>query len=90
MKLRQHADKIAYFFIAFAVYLLIRSLIIYMGGSVLTSVLYTSIAVSLLASNIPRVLDIPIRYAYPARCVEYFSFCASVIFFIILCIKHIL
>ena len=89
MKPRQHADKIAYFFIAFAIYLLIRSIAIHTGDGSLTSLLYVSIAISLLASNVPRVLDIPMHYAYPVRCVEYFSFFASVICFIILCLKHI-
>lgn len=85
----KHSDKFAYFFIAFAVYLLIRSLAICMADGSLTSLLYIFIAVSLLASNIPRVLDIPLHYAYPLRCMEYFTFFASVICFIVLCIKHI-
>lgn len=88
MKLK-HSDKFAYFFIAFAIYLLVRSVTMCLVDASLTSLLYIFIAVSLLASNIPRVLDIPLHYAYPLRCTEYFSFTASVICFIILCIKHI-
>ncbi len=88
MKLRQHADKIAYFFIAFAIYLLIRCL--HRGLSPLTSLLYVSIAISLLSSNIPRVLDLPMHYAHPLRMVEYASFAASVCCFMILCLKHLM
>lgn len=87
MKMK-HTDKFAYFFIAFAIYLLVRSVSMCFALASLTSLLYIFIALSLLASNIPRVLDIPMHYVYPLRCVEYFSFTASVICFIILCVKY--
>ncbi len=89
MKLRQHADKIAYFFIAFAIYLLIRS-IFQRGLSPLTSLLYVSIAISLLSSNVPRVMDLPMHFAHPLRRVEYVSFIVSVSCFLLLCLKHML
>ena len=88
--MRKHGDKLAYFFIAFAIILLIRGL----GGigklTVTTILLYVSIAVSLLASNMPRVLDIPLHYAYPVRCVEYFTFGTAVVCFIALCLHHMI
>lgn len=88
--MQKHGDKIAYFFIAFAIILLVRAL----GGighlTVTTIMLYVSIAVSLLASNMPRVLDIPLHYAYPVRCVEYFTFGTAVVCFIALCLHHML
>ena len=84
----KHKDKPAYFFIAFAIILLIRAL----GGighlTITTVMLYVSIAVSLLASNMPRVLDLPLHYAYPVRCVEYFTFGTAVMCFIALCLHH--
>ena len=88
--MQKHGDKIAYFFIAFAIILLVRAL----GGigrlTVTTIMLYVSIAVSLLASNMPRVLDIPLHYAYPVRCVEYFTFGTAVVCFIALCLHHMI
>ena len=88
--MQKHRDKLAYFFIAFAIILLIRAL----GGigrlTVTTIMLYVSIAVTLLASNMPRVLDIPLHYAYPVRCVEYFTFGTAVVCFIALCLHHML
>lgn len=89
-QLRMHADKLAYFFIAFAIILLIRALAGIGQLSVATIMLYVSISVSLLASNMPRVLDIPLHYAYPVRCVEYFTFFTAVACFLLLCLNHIM
>ncbi|MGO5485708.1 hypothetical protein ACTQV0_04685 [Selenomonas montiformis] len=89
MNARKQADKIAYFFIAFAVYLLIRAFSTYLIIPLVNVLLYVSIALSLLASNVPRVMDIPLHYAYPVRCVEYFTFCIAIVCFIALCIRHI-
>ena len=90
LHLRMHADKLAYFFIAFAIILLIRALAGIGQLSVATIMLYVSISISLLASNMPRVLDIPLHYAYPVRCVEYFTFCTAVACFLALCLGHII
>ena len=84
-----HNDKIAYFFIAFALYLLIRAFSESASAPLTIILLYVSIAISLLSSNVPRVMDIPLHYAYPVRCVEYFTFCISIVCFIALCIRHI-
>ena len=84
-----HNDKIAYFFIAFALYLLIRAFSESASAPLTIILLYVSIAISLLSSNVPRVMDIPLHYAYPVRCVEYFTFCIAIVCFIALCIRHI-
>mgnify|MGYP004502352691 len=89
MNVRLHADKIAYFFIAFALYLLIRAFATCAVSPLVNVMLYVAIATSLLASNIPRVLDIPLHYAYPVRCVEIFTFGIAVVCFIVLCLRHL-
>lgn len=85
-----HADKFAYFFIAFAVVLLLKAFTICHNSPLANVLLYIAIAISLLASNIPRVIDIPIHYAAPVKRVEYFTFFIAVICFITLCIRHLL
>lgn len=89
MNIRPRADKIAYFFIAFAIYLLLRAFATALVTPLVNVLLYVSIATSLLASNIPRVIDIPLHYAYPVRCIELFTFGVSVVCFIALCLRHI-
>ncbi|TYZ24098.1 hypothetical protein [Selenomonas ruminis] len=89
MNIRLHADKLAYFFIAFAIYLLIRAFATALMIPLVNVLLYVSIATSLLASNVPRVIDIPLHYAYPIRCVEFFTFGIAIVCFIVLCLKHI-
>ncbi|WP_298462762.1 hypothetical protein [uncultured Mitsuokella sp.] len=84
-----HNDKIAYFFIAFALYLLIRAFAESSSGSLTIILLYVSIAISLLASNVPRVMDIPLHCVYPVRCVEIFSFGLAIVCFIVLCMHYI-
>ena len=90
MNARMHADKVAYFFIAFAVYLLLRAFSVYRTAPLVNVLLYVAIAVSLLTSNVPRVLDIPLHYAYPVRCVEYFTFGIAMVCFIALWLRHII
>ena len=85
----RHADKLAYFFIAFAVVLLLKALAICTVGPFINVLLYASISISLLASNVPRVLDIPLQFAYPVKRIEYFTFFIAVVCFIALCIRHI-
>jgi hypothetical protein len=50
--------------------------------------LYLSVAISLLASNVPRVMDLPLHAAYPLRCLELFSFGLAVVCFIVLCLRR--
>ena len=82
------ADKIAYFFIAFALYLLLRAFSEVHVAPLTNILLYVSIAISLLASNIPRVVDIPLHCVYPIRCVEIFSFGLALVCFLVLCMLH--
>lgn len=89
MNFRDHADKIAYFFIAFALFLIVRSFVMYRTEPPLNMLLYMSIAISLLASNVPRVLDIPMHYAHPARRIEFFFFFLSLLCFVALCLAHV-
>ena len=89
MNVRWHTDKLAYFFIAFALYLIVRTLATCATSSLVNILLYIAIAVSLLASNVPRVLDIPLHYAYPVRCVEIFTFGIAIVCFIVMCLHHI-
>ena len=84
-----HADKLAYFFIAFAVVLILKAIAVCMSSPFVNVLLYISVAISLLASNIPRVMDIPIHYVLPIRKVEYFTFFIAVICFIVLGVRHI-
>lgn len=83
------ADKLAYFFIAFAIYLLLRAFATAPVLPLVNVLLDVSIAASLLASNIPRVIDIPLHYAYPVKCIEFFTFGVSVVCFLALCLRHI-
>lgn len=80
-------DKIAYFFIAFSLYLL-RAFAEAHTAPLTNILLYVSIAISLLASNIPRVVDIPLHCVYPVRCVEIFSFGLAIVCFLVLCMRH--
>ena len=54
-----HGDKVAYFFIAVGVYLLLRAFAEAKVSSLTVELLYVSIAISLLTSNVPRVVDVP-------------------------------
>jgi len=83
------AEKFAYFFIAFAVFILLKALVFYRSVPMVNILFYISMAISLLCSNIPRVVDIPLHYAYPIKTVEYFTFFVSLICFIVLCFRHI-
>lgn len=84
-----HADKLAYFFIAFAIVLLLKAFAIRTISPLSNVLLYVSISISLLASNIPRVVDIPLHFAYPVKRLEYFAFFVAIICFITLCLRHI-
>ena len=87
--MRRNADKLAYLFIAFALFLMLNTIAVAANAPFVNVLLYLSIAFSLLASNVPRVLDIPLHYAYPVRCVEFFTFGVAVVCFIVLCLHHV-
>lgn len=85
-----HADKIAYFFIAFALYLLLKAIALYHSIPIVNNLLYVAIAISLLASNVPRVMDIPLDFAHPVKMIEYFTFFFAICCFITLCLHHVI
>lgn len=83
-------DSLAYIFIALAIFIIFRA---FTGApayshSLAQLLLYLSIAISLLASNVPRVVDIPIHYVHAIKTVEYFSFCVAVICFLVVCVHY--
>lgn len=88
--MHMHADKFAYFLIAFAVFILLKALAFYKTLPVVNILFYVSMAISLLCSNVPRVMDIPYQYAYPVKRVEYFTFFTSIVCFLALCIRYII
>ena len=86
----KHADKLAYFFIAVAIYLLLRAFTIAHVAPLTNVLLYVSVAISLLASNVPKVIDVPLQLVYPVRCVEFFTFGLAVVCFLALFLKRVL
>lgn len=89
-RFRSHGEKAAYLFIAIGVYLLLRAVSEARVSSLTAELLYISIAVSLFASNVPRVVDLPLHLVYPLRCVELFTFCLAVAAFLMLCARRFL
>lgn len=85
---RKHKDTLAYIFIALAIFIIIRALTNVQARPVVQVLLYVSIAISLLASNVPRVLDIPIHYVHAIKSIEYFSFCIAIICFFVTCMHY--
>ena len=59
--MRRHGDKITYVLIAFAVCLILMALSTYKTTRMANTILYTSVAISLLAENIPKVVEIPVH-----------------------------
>ena len=85
----KHADKLAYFFIAVAIYLLLRAFTIAHVAPLTNVLLYVSVAISLLASNVPKVIDIPLHSVYAVRRVEIFTFGLAIVCFIVLCVRYL-
>ena len=87
--MRHHGDKFAYFLIAFAVCLILMALSTYKTTRMANTILYTSVAISLLAENVPKVVEIPLHYAYPVKCIEYFMVFLAVLCFITVLLRHL-
>lgn len=87
--MRRHRDKIAYFLITFAVCLILMTLSAYKTTRMANTILYTSVAISLLAENIPKVVEIPLHYAHPVKCIEYFMFFVAVLCFITVVMRYL-
>ena len=87
--MRRHGDKITYVLIAFAVCLILMALSTYKTTRMANTILYTSVAISLLAENIPKVVEIPLQYVHPVRCIEYFMYYLSDLCFITVLLRHL-
>lgn len=85
-----HGDKVAYFFIASGVYLLFRAITEAHVTSLTGETLYISIAISLFASNVPRVMDIPLHMVDPIRKIELFTFALALACFAALCLRYLI
>ena len=90
MRFHGHGDKVAYFFIAFSIYLVFRAVSEAHVTSLTGEALYLSIAASLLADNVPRVVDVPLGIVHPLRVVELFTFLLAVSCFLLLCVRRFL
>ncbi len=82
--------KTATFLVAVAIYLILRALSGVGLYSLTQLTLYLAIAISLLASNVPRIMDIPLHYVYPVRVVELASFFVAVACFVLLFFRRFL
>ena len=85
-----HGDKVAYFFIAFGLYLLFRAITEAHVTSLTGETLYIAIAISLFASNVPRVMDIPLHMVDPIRKIELFTFALALACFAALCLRYLI
>ncbi|WP_110956377.1 hypothetical protein [Anaerosinus massiliensis] len=81
------SEKVSYFIIAFSIYLLGKS-IIFFHSLPLYSVLFDIfMAISLLCSNIPRVLPIKLEYLYYMKKIEYGTLGLALLMFAVLIIR---
>lgn len=88
-KLHKHREKLAYALIAVAVLLFLRAIFRAHAMPLAEVLLDASVASSLLARNVPRVIDLPMQYAYPVRCIERFTFCVAIVCFIALLLRRL-
>ena len=80
-------EKISYFIIAFSIYLLGKSAVFF-NHMPLYSVLFdVFMAISLLCSNIPRVLPVKIQYLYYMKKVEYITLGLALLMFALIVIR---
>ena len=85
-----HGDKGAYWGIAFGVGLGLRRVAGERVTELMGEALYISIAISLFASNVPRVMDIPLHLVQPIRKVEFFTFALALCCFVALCLRYLI
>lgn len=81
-------QTLSYITTAFAILLLAHALLIRHTAPAANILLSVSIAISLLAGSLPRLIDLPIHYAAPLRTIEYFTFLIAAICFIALALRH--
>lgn len=87
--LKHHREKFAYLWIAVAVLLFSRTLLHARHMPLTDVLLYASVAASLLAGNVPRVVDLPLHYAYPVRCIELFTFGVALVCLFAFCLRRL-
>ena len=80
-------EKISYFIIAFSIYLLGKSMIFFHSLPIYSVLFDVFMAISLLCSNVPRVLPIKMQYLYYMKKVEYGALGLALLMFALLIIR---
>lgn len=80
-------EKISYFIIAFSIYLLGKSVMFFHSLPIYSVLFDVFMAISLLCSNVPRVLPIKMQYLYYMKKVEYGSLGLALLMFALLIIR---
>ena len=80
-------EKISYFIIAFSIYLLGKSAVFFNHMPIYSVLFDVFMAVSLLCSNIPRVLPIKMQYLYYMKKVEYITLGLALLMFALIIIR---
>lgn len=79
-------EKISYFIIAFSIYLLGKSAVFFNHMPIYSVLFDVFMAISLLCSNIPRVLPVKVQYLYYMKKVEYVTLGLALLMFVLLII----
>lgn len=80
-------EKISYFIIAFSIYLLGKSAVFFNHMPIYSVLFDVFMAISLLCSNIPRVLPVKVQYLYYMKKVEYVTLGLALLMFALLIIR---
>jgi hypothetical protein len=80
-------EKISYFIIAFSIYLLGKSAVFFNHMPIYSVLFDVFMAISLLCSNIPRVLPVKVQYLYYMKKVEYVTLGLALLMFVLLIIR---
>ncbi|MBP2631414.1 MAG: hypothetical protein H6Q70_2042 [Firmicutes bacterium] len=80
-------EKISYFIIAFSIYLLGKSAVFFNHMPIYSVLFDVFMAISLLCSNIPRVLPVKVQYLYYMKKVEYVMLGLALLMFALLIIR---
>lgn len=81
------SEKLSYFIIAFSIYLLGKSLLFFLVTPPIYLVFDIAMAISLLCSNVPRVLAVPFRYLYYIQKLEYITLGIAILALFMMFIK---
>lgn len=81
------SEKLSYFIIAFSIYLLGKSILFFRVTPPVYLVFDIAMAISLLCSNIPRVLPVPYRYLYSMHKAEYITLGIAIIALLMMFLK---